>query len=101
MCLLITVIAAVISTILWYIKAPKDTYKIGTLSIIYWGASLMWFVDFVFEFAELKSEYFNQPFSDILNDSILGLCVTVLGLVAWLIILLIKDPKGVIKTKKK
>lgn len=100
MCLIITMLAAVISTVLWYAKAPKDTYKIGTLAVIYWGASLMWFVDFVFEFAELKAEYFNQPFADILNDSVLGLCVAVLGAVAWLIVLLVKDPKGVFKQAK-
>ena len=32
-----------------------------------------------------------------LNDFFLGLCVVALGLVIWLAIVLIKDPKGVIK----
>ncbi len=99
MTLLITIIAALIATIVWYVNEQRDTYKLGTLSLIYWGASLMWLMDFVFEYAELKTEYFNQAFSDILNDSLLGVTVTALGLVAWLIILLIKDPKGVFKKK--
>ena len=99
MTLLITIIAALIATIVWYVNEQRDTYKLGTLSLIYWGASLMWLMDFVFEYAELKTEYFNQAFSDILNDSLLGVTVVALGLVAWLIILLIKDPKGVFKKK--
>ncbi|MGN0521509.1 MAG: hypothetical protein ACI4IQ_02595 [Eubacterium sp.] len=99
MCLLITVIAAIVATVIWYTHAQKDTYKVGVLAVIYWGASLMWFVDFIFEYAQLHSEYFNQDFSDILNDSILGIVVTVIGLIAWLIILLIKDPKDVFRKK--
>ena len=99
MTLLITIIAAVVATIVWYANENRDTYKLGTLSLIYWGASLMWLMDFVFEYAELGAEYFNQEFADILNDSLLGLAVVALGLVAWIIIVLIKDPKGVFKKK--
>ena len=99
MTLLITVIAAAIATIVWYANEQRDTYKLGTLSLIYWGASLMWLMDFVFEYAELKADYFVQEFADILNDSLLGLAVVTLGLVAWIIILLIKDPKDVFKKK--
>ena len=33
----------------------------------------------------------------MLNDLYLGLSVTALGLVIWLVVLLIKDPKGVVK----
>ena len=76
----------------------RDAYKLGTLSLIYWGASLMWFIDFIAEYAELRAEYFNMEFADILNDSILGLSAVTLGFVAWLVVLLIKDPKG---TKRK
>ncbi len=99
MTLLITIIAAIIATVVWYANDNRDTYKLGTLSLIYWGASLMWLMDFVFEYAELKTEYFSQSFADILNDSLLGVTVVALGLVAWIIILLIKDPKGVFKAK--
>ena len=99
MTLLITFIAAIAATVVWYANENRDTYRLGTLSLVYWGASLMWLMDFVFEYAELKAEYFNQEFADILNDSLLGVAVVALGLVAWLIILLIKDPKGVFKKK--
>ena len=99
MTLLITIIAAAVATVVWYTNEQRDTYKLGTLSLIYWGASLMWLMDFVFEYAELKADYFVQEFADILNDSLLGLAVVTLGLVACIVILLIKDPKGVFKKK--
>ena len=99
MTVLITMIAAAVATVVWYTNEQRDTYKLGTLSLIYWGASLMWLMDFVFEYAELKADYFVQEFADILNDSLLGLAVVTLGLVAWIVILLIKDPKGVFKKK--
>ncbi len=99
MTLLITIIAAVIATVVWYTNENRDTYKLGTLSLIYWGASLMWFVDFVAEYIELRAEYFAQDFADIINDSLLGLTVVVIGMVAWLVIILLKDPKGVFNKK--
>lgn len=99
MTLLITVIAAIIATIAWYVNESRDTYKLGTLSLMYWGASLMWFIDFVAEYIELRADYFVQDFSSILNDALLGVTVVAIGLIAWLVIILIKDPKGVLKNK--
>lgn len=93
MTLVITIFAALISTIIWYFNDSKNNYKLGTLSLIYWGASLMWFIDFIFEYAELKADYFVQEIADIISDSLLGICVVALGLLAWVIILLVKDPK--------
>ena len=51
MTLLITVFAAAIATILWY--NSKADRKLGTLALMYWGASLMWLVDAVVEYIEL------------------------------------------------
>ena len=97
MTLLTTVFAAIISTILWYKNSPKNEMKLGTLTLMYWGASLMWMVDAIAEFIELKSAYFTPEPADMLNDFFLGLSVVALGLVIWLIILIIKDPKGVVR----
>ena len=97
MTLLTTVFAAVICTVIWYRTAPKSEMMVGTLCLMYWGASLMWLVDAVFEYAELREEYFTPAPADMLNDFYLGLSVVALGLVIWLAILLIKDPKGVVK----
>lgn len=97
MTLLITVFAAVICTVLWYKNAPENELKLNVLCCMFWGASLMWLVDAVFEYAELKAAYFTPVPEDMLNDLFLGLSVIALALVIWLVILLIKDPKGVIK----
>ncbi|MDR1630969.1 MAG: hypothetical protein LBS36_12290 [Oscillospiraceae bacterium] len=97
MTLLVTVFAAVICTVVWYQKAPHDDMKIGILCFMFWGASLMWLVDAIFEYAELKSEFFTPALEDMLNDLYLGLSVIALGLVVWLVILLVKDPKGVVR----
>ena len=99
MTLLITVFAAVISTAVWYKNAPKREMKVGVLAWMFWGASLMWLVDAIFEYAQVGAEYFTPPVKDMINDAFLGLATVALGLVIWIIILLIKDPKGVIKSK--
>ncbi|MCR5594014.1 MAG: hypothetical protein K6F79_09750 [Saccharofermentans sp.] len=96
MTLLITVFAAVISTVIWYKNAPQSEMRIGTLALMYWGASIMWFVDAIYEFIELRDEFFAPAGADMLNDTFLGLSVVALGLVIWLVIILIKDPKGVV-----
>lgn len=97
MTLLITLFAAIICTILWYTKAPKNEMKLHILCFMYWGASIMWLVDAIYEFAELHADYFQPAPTDMLNDAFLGLSVVALGLIIWLIVLLIKDPKGVVR----
>ena len=73
--------------------------KVGLLCWLFWGASLMWLVDAIFEYAELGAAYFTPEPADMLNDLFLGLSVVALGMIIWIIVLLIKDPKGVIKGK--
>ena len=97
MTLLTTVFAAIICTVLWYKKAPNNEMKLGILCFMYWGASIMWFVDAIFEYAELKAAYFTPALEDMVNDLYLGLSVVALGLIVWLVVLLIKDPTGVVK----
>lgn len=102
MTLLITVFAAIISTVVWYTNKNARELNIGKLCLMYWGASLMWLVDAVVEYIELGAEeYFSPAASDMLNDSFLGLSVAALGLIIWLIIVLAKDPKGVIRSALK
>ena len=96
MTLLITVFAAVTATVIWY-NRKDDSMQLGILLFMYWGASLMWLVDAIFEYAELGAEFFTPEAADMLNDSYLGLCVVALGLIIWLVSLLIKDPKGIIR----
>lgn len=99
MTLLITVFAAVISTALWYKNADKKPMMVGVLCWMFWGASVMWLVDAIFEYTELGAAYFRPEPSDLLNDLFLGLSVIALALVIWIVILLIKDPGGVVRSR--
>ena len=101
MTLLITIFAAVIVTVIWYIRADRNNLKLGTLCLTYWGASLMWLVDAVTEYLKIGAEFFNPSITDMLNDSFLGFSVTALGLVIWIINLLISDQKNILKLKIK
>ena len=97
MTLLLTVFAAVISTFVWYKNAPEDVYRVRTLCFMFWGASLMWLVDAVFEYVDAGASFFTPELADMLNDAFLGLAVIALGLVVWIIDLLVHDPKHVVK----
>ena len=95
MCLIITAFAAIFSTIVWYFKLNDRKYKMGTLSLMYWGASIMWFVDGIFAVAN------GEKFFDIsIDDAVLGLLIVAIGLIAWIIMLLISDPKNIFSLKK-
>ncbi|MBQ6536314.1 MAG: hypothetical protein IJI40_06005 [Firmicutes bacterium] len=100
MTLLITVLAAVIATVKWYTR-KDDSMQLGLLCCLYWGASLMWLVDAVFEYAELGAEYFTPAAADMLNDAFLGLSAVALGLVIWVVRLLVTDPKGSVRAALK
>lgn len=100
MTLLISVFAAVIVTTIWYTRKYEDM-KLGALIFMYWGASIMWFIDAVFEFVELREEFFTPSAADMLNDTYLGLSVVALGLIIWMVRLLILDPKGTVRAALK
>ncbi len=99
MTLLIAVFAAVISTLVWYKSETARRLKVGVLCWMFWGASLMWLGDALFEYVELQAEYFTPAPADMLNDLFLGLSVVALAMVIWLAVLLVKDPNGVIKER--
>jgi len=94
---IMTLLAAIISTIIWYVKSPDDKYKLGLLSLIYWGATLMWFVDHIMAFIMEGGEFLEIS----LDATMLGITVVILGLLVWVIILVISDPKSVLKTSFK
>lgn len=93
MWLIMTALAAIIATAIWYVKAPQDKYKLGLLSLIFWGATLMWFVDHVMAYLTEGGEFFETN----LDATLLGVSVIVLALLVWEIVLLASDPKGVFK----
>lgn len=100
MTLLLTVFAAVTVTAIWYKKADEKML-LGPLCFMFWGASIMWLVDAIFEYAELGAEYFTPEAADMLNDAFLGLSVIALALVIWIVILLIRDPRGTLRARLK
>ena len=92
MWLIMTLLAAIITTVVWYIKAPDDKYKLGVLSFLFWGASIMWLVDHIIAFQTEGGEFFeiNQ------DATLLGLSIILIALLIWVATLLISDPKGVL-----
>ena len=88
---IITALAAIVATIVWYVNAPEDKYKLNLLCFIFWGATLMWFVDHVMAFLIEGGEFFEIT----LDATMLGVVVVLFGLIVWLIALLISDPKKV------
>lgn len=101
MTLLITLFAAVITTVIWYTSEKARQLKISALLYMFWGASLMWMVDAIAEYTELRAAYFTPAVEDMMNDTFLGLSVVAFALVIWTVILLVKDPMHVITGRKK
>jgi hypothetical protein len=99
MTLLVTAFAAVTATAVWYFRDRDNKFKTRWLCFMYWGASIMWTVDSIFEFAgdpngyEHASSVFTPSGADMLNDLFLGLSVVALALVIWVVILLVSDPE--------
>lgn len=93
MFLIITALAAIIVTIIWYIHAPEDKYKLNILCFIYWGAAIMWFVDHIVAYLSEGGDFLEIS----LDATMLGVTVVLVGLLAWMIYLLIWDPKKVFK----
>ena len=97
MTLVITFLAASIVTALWYAKAPNNDMRIGTLALMYWGATLMWCVDGLACLAEGEGFIEIVDTAAMLDDAVLGLLVVAAGLAAWAIYLVVKDPKKVLR----
>lgn len=97
MTLLLTAIAAVLVSVIWYTSPKARALKVHVLCYMFWGASLMWLVDAVAEYMELGAAYFTPEAADMMNDAFLGLSVIVLGFIIWFVYVLVKDPFCVIR----
>jgi hypothetical protein len=93
MWLILTALAAVITTAIWYVKAPDDKYKVGLLSLFFWGATIMWLVDHIMAYVTEGGPFFEVN----LDATLLGMAVIVFALFVWEIVLVISDPKGVLR----
>jgi hypothetical protein len=97
MWLIMTSLAAVITSVIWYVKSPHDKYKLGLLSLMFWGATIMWLVDHIMAYLTEGGEFFEIN----LDATLLGISAVILALFVWLIVLLVSDPKGVFKRSLK
>lgn len=93
MWLILTALAAIITTVIWYVKGPEDKYKLGLLSLAFWGATIMWLVDHVMAYLDEGGAFFETN----LDATMLGISVIIVALLVWLIVLLVSDPKRVLK----
>lgn len=93
MYLIFTAAAAIVSTIVWYAKLPDTRYRLGFLSLMYWGATLMWTVDHVLAYIQEGGPVFDTSSGAFL----LGIIVVMAGLIIWLVTLLATDPKKVLR----
>lgn len=97
MTLIITLLAAAITTIAWYIAGTKSQMKIGVLALMYWGAGLMWTVDGIASLLEGEAFIEIVDHAAMLDDALLGFVIVTTGLIAWALYLLVKDPKGMVR----
>lgn len=97
MTLIITFLAAAIVTVLWYAKAPNSEMRLGTLALMYWGAALMWCVDGINGIISGEGFIEIVDTAAMLDDAVLGIVVVAVGLAAWAIYLVIRDPKHVLR----
>ncbi len=89
MWLVILAFAAAIVTAIWYAK-DDGQYKLGLLSMILWGATIMVFVDHTLGYLMEGGEYLEVS----IDATILGIVLVIVALIIWEIVLLIEDPKG-------
>jgi hypothetical protein len=93
MWLILTALAAIITTVVWYVSPQRGAYRLGLLGLTFWGATIMWLVDHIMAYLSDGREFFelNQ------DATMLGVSVILVALAIWLFVLLVGDPKGVIR----
>lgn len=78
MCLIMTIIAAVVFTAVW---AKMRTQSLLTTTLMFWAAALMWSVDGV------ASVLDGEPFFDISReDTVLGAIIILFGLAIFAVL---------------
>ena len=89
MYLILTAAAAIAATLVWYVKLPDRRYRLGFLSLMYWG----WTGDHLIAYLREGGPVFDTSSGAFL----LGIIVVLSGLIIWLIALLASDPKKVLR----
>ncbi|MBQ3273692.1 MAG: hypothetical protein IJH51_00160 [Christensenellaceae bacterium] len=90
MCLIISAIAAEVSTTLYLLSSRRKELKLNMLMYMFIGSTLMWLVDGFFCLSE------GEPFLDVsADDALLGLVIVVCAVAVWLAALAIGRVKAV------
>ncbi len=97
MWLIILAFAAAVVTALWYSKAENDVYMLKLLSLILWGTTIMVLVDHVMGYLMEGGTFLEIT----VEAAVLGITLLTAALIAWNIILLLKDPRGVLYKRRK
>lgn len=90
MCLLMTILAAVVFTVVWFVtkKNGHEHKSLFTTLLMFWAASLMWSVD------GIASVIGGESFFDISKeDTILGVIIIACGLAVFALLAL-KEKNG-------
>ena len=90
MCMLITAMAAVVTTALWRLKYTEEELMLGRLAFMYWGAAIMWLVDGFYRIAE-KEAFFDMS----VDDAMLGILIIVCGLAALAVMRIVAKVKKI------
>lgn len=90
MCLIMTIIAAVVFTALW---AKMRKQSLLTTTLMFWGASLMWSVDGIASLLD------GEPFFDISSeDTVLGFIIVACGLAIFAVLAALEKRGRELKT---
>lgn len=84
MTLILTAIAAIVTTVLYLRdKAAGAAKRLPQLACAYWGASLMWCVDGFASMAEGESFVELADTAAMADDALLGVLVVAIGVAFW------------------
>ncbi len=90
-------LAAVVATAIWYVNdKARLYYNLGFLSLALWGTAVMIFVDHVMGYLAEGGEFLEVT----LDAMMLSIVLLITALIVWEIVLLLKDPKGLLKNLK-
>lgn len=93
MWLVITFIAAILVTALWYFSESESRLEI--LGLMLWGASIMMFVDHTLGYLAEGGEFFELS----TEATLLGVILVAVAFAVWEILLILEDPKGRLRKK--
>jgi hypothetical protein len=85
---IITALAAILTTIVWR-SISEDKFQLSILCLIYWGATLMWFVDHVVAYLTEGGAFLEIS----MDATLLGIAVVVCGFFVWILIAVVKNLK--------